>query len=216
MKYTKEELNERRIEISKIGDPMCGINGLRNYTGVGNPLGISSCENSPLSANQFYCALSMSKDPLVDALIKDKSIRNYNFDPKSLIEKKVLSGMKILDLGCGHAPTFARCSRHMGADVYTVDLFPASKFEEYDSIPTWLKELEIKNHIILDLNLEDAVEIIRKISGVDFDLVAEAHLRTDGCYRGKEIALPLLKQGGVHYDGSFSGGISIKEGDELK
>ncbi len=208
------DLMLRRDAIGRrICESSCGIYGLEKYTGIINQLGCSTCENTTLAAEQFNFTLAMSSHPSIDQLIMDESITPGTFDPEPLMEEGVLKGMKILDLGCGHLPTFARCVRHFGAEVYTLDMIPASDLEAVTYFQE-CRELEMRNHIRLNLERRDATEKISEISGGEFDLTTEAHLSTDGFSKGREIALPLLKQGGIHYIAGRTGvEVYVKEGD---
>jgi len=133
---------------------------------------------------------------------------------------QVLSGMKMLDLGCGF-PIFARASRRLGADVYTVDVASADTFE-YDEqfFSAEDRALEVSRHIQLDLNDETAVETLLRATGGGFDLVTEAYLeagwfhegRSVSCHSGKKIAMGLLKKGGVHFNAdAFGNWITLRE-----
>lgn len=205
----------------------CGMfQGFRDYTGIGNELGSSTMFNTPLAAKQLAFVLANSEHPLVEEFIGQKRKKEYEFVESSidkLVKNKVLKNTKILDLGCGHQPTFARCSRKLGADVYTADILPVNDlmyFDDYVGKGFSKKDrlIEEKRHLQLDLNSEDSIERIRKFSGGEFDVVTEAHLDTGTaiygkyiyCPKGKQIALELLKQGGVHYVPEFEGSIIIK------
>ncbi|MBI3888833.1 class I SAM-dependent methyltransferase [Candidatus Nomurabacteria bacterium] len=204
-----------------------GVAGTEDYTLVGNPVGFSSRENSPMASIQLEFALAMSMNPKVKdlaALLKPERNRSeIELEMKKVIESRVLSGMKFLDLGCGCSPTFARVARAAGADVYTVDIVGSDEFEYFNKVgidPNVL-EKEVIKHIQLDLNNPNAQETINKLTGGNFDLVTSAHLQS-GCagyafHKGKEIAYPLLKSGGIYFDANAfamrpgKGGAEVKE-----
>ncbi|MEM0438371.1 MAG: hypothetical protein QXU54_03680 [Candidatus Micrarchaeia archaeon] len=156
--------------------------------------------------------MALSNHPLVRELIngmENGSINDDNFDPEPLRKAKILKGLKILDLGCGPEPTFARASRRFGADVWTVDVIPASMFDFDEKYFTKRdRQIEVSRHIQLDLRVPDAAEKIITASGGNFDLVTEAHL-TIGWnwdefgdveyHEGDVLAMKLLKKGGFHY-----------------
>lgn len=217
MVRNRSELFERRWRVKQKTDTGYGIPGLREYTGVGNPLGSSTCVNTPFAADQFQFALAMSKHPLVEDLISDESINPWNFNPIPFIEAKVLEGMKILDLGCGHQPTFARCSRLFGAEVYTVDRIPSSIFTVYN-VPEGQREVEIQNHFQMELPMlpYDCRDIKIDIGEEDFDLVTEAHASTDGFHSGEQVAYPLLKEGGLRYKAGLNRHYNKKEKGEYE
>jgi len=178
------------------------------YTGVGK-LGQSTIFNSPMTTDQIIFAMLLGGHPLVLELL-EKEFGWKDFDPAPLREARVLAGMKILDLGCGIKPLFARVARKLGADVYTVDVIPADCFPDYFlSHSKKDKQDEIAKHIQLDLNGDGAVEEIKKRSGGGFDLVTESQLHLGAswdkfggrvtCNYGKPIAMQLLKTGGYHF-----------------
>ena len=186
--------------------------------GFSEVMGKSTAFNGPLTSRQFAVALHLSCHPEVKKLLHNKICGG--FDPGPLRRAQVLSGMKILDLGCGF-PIFARASRRLGADVYTVDVASADTFE-YDErfFSAEDRTLEASRHIQLDLNGENAVETILRITGGDFDLVTEAYLeagwfhegRSVSCHSGKKIAMELLKKGGVHFNAdAFGNNITLRE-----
>lgn len=204
-----------------------GIDGTENYTLIGDPVGYSSAENTPMASVQLEFALAMSLDPKVKDLAesdrKQKEIIRAKM--KNIIESRVLHGLKFLDLGSGCKPTFARVARAAGADVYTVDVIGSEEFEYEDTtnIDSAVLETEKDKHIQVDLNDPNALETISKLSGGEFDLVTSAHLATGwGGYaftNGKEIAQPLLRSGGIYFDansfvfaGNFGeGGAEVKK-----
>lgn len=184
----------------------------QEYTGLSTSLGTGRCENTPLAAYQMCAALAMTVHPVIDKMVYDKALTAATFNATPLRDAQVLKGKKILDLGCGRQPTFARCSRVLGAEVYTVDIISAAEFEWCKYEPEYsesekARELEHTHHLGIDLNNIDALEEIIGFSGGDFDLVTEAHLKTGAIYCGREyrfwdfktIAMLLLREGGVLY-----------------
>lgn len=218
---TKEQVRKLKKELNYTKlDTLKGVVGTQDYTGHGKTLGVDSVHNSRLCGHQFLFALALSQHPLVWKEVQTED----HLDFKKLMDGKVLDGMKIIDLGCGYMPGFARCTRYLGADTYTVDIIPSDKFESYDLLfPDEYRKMEADNHIILDLNTDGALEEIIKITGGDFDLVTQAHLNADtqyngrfmACYLGRIIAKGLLKQGGAYYDGGDIENFDVKVGDEL-
>lgn len=174
----------------KLGNKFPKESGFRNYTGsnesAGNGLG--NFYNTSQTFYQLLFALAMTRHPLVKAITVD-DFDVSKFDDKSMVENRIMAGMKILDLGSGPKPVFAQSCRAMGADVWTVDLDPRNS----------ANVLELQKHIQLDLTDDRAIEVIKQKSGGEFHLVTEANLTSEGFYEGKRIAWPLLKTGGVHY-----------------
>ena len=191
------------------------IQGTELYTG-GNDIGKSSAENTPLAALQLIFTMAQSLHPLVEELsrIDYKSLQSEKAEEefKKLIDGKVLENLGIIvDLGCGHEPYYPRLCRLLGAqEVWTVDVISAKDFnrQPQKTNPQVIAG-ERKNHIQLDLNNPTAVEIILSRIGRDnIDLVTEAYLSTGGphedkyyiSYKGEEIAMKLLKKGGVYFN----------------
>lgn len=199
----EKELLEMREKLAmRISDLRGGyIPNLKNeYTGLGDLLGQSTVENSPFCSDQIIFAMVLSNHPLIIKLLKKNLNSPYDFDPEPLYKSQILKEMKILDMGCGRRPTFARCARRFGADVYTADKIHSKEFEYYKHyFPEKSREEEIRRHIQTDLNNPESLEFILQNSGGNFDLVTEAHLDTEGCDNGEKVALKLLKKGGVYF-----------------
>jgi len=200
------------------------------FTGIeGVDLGESTVINSPFTRAQLAAAIYLKVDKELLEKIKDHS-QEINKD--EWIRNKILKGLKILDLGCGPEPTFARSARRLGADVYTVDVLPVSEFgcgiwkgkeegwqKECDFFPEELQELEKMKHIQLDLRSKDALAKIIEKTGGNFDLVTSAHLASGYEYQGKEIyppcdieeqAMKLLRIGGL-FQSAPGNSIEIKK-----
>lgn len=197
-----------------------GLDGTRDFTLIGDPLGYSSEENSSAASNQFLFSLAMSGDTQVKEVAARENRNKIGEIIEELIKKQVLTGLKILDLGCGSRPTFARVARAAGADVYTVDVQGAEDFEYYDKekIDARILKEEVEKHIQVDLHDEGALEMIRQKTGAEFDLVSSAHLETGfGGYNfseGKGLAMRLLKKGGLYFNAShmwLKGDVEVKE-----
>jgi len=211
----KQLLKERdllaiKIQTSGFGGYIPNLRG--EYTGHSNRLGISTIYNTNFCSDQVEIAMLMSDHLLIRELL-ESNIRGEEFDPDPLRRAQILEGMRILDMGCGNLPTFARCARRFGAEVYTVDLISA---DEFYSVNYYFTKDDVETermcHIQLDLGKPGVVEVIRERSGGEFDLVTEAHLETDGCYKGRDIAFPLLKQGGIYFiAGGWNARIEEKE-----
>lgn len=178
--------------------------GFKKYTGIEKDIGVSTVYNTPVTAGQLMFALAMTRHPLLYQMIQNQDVNKDNFNAEELVENKIMRGMKILDLGSSDRPIFARCCRYMGADVWTVDIdtIEEHRFGISNQLLTpEIKKLEIERHISLDLlRSDEAVDKINQLTGGNFNLVTEAHLRTDGVKTGKSIGLALLKKGGVYYE----------------
>ncbi len=188
----------------------------KKYIGAssGYAIGSGRCDNTPFSRKQLEFALITSKHPIVKEILETGLVDDYenweNFiaNGKKLSEKLeknlVLKGVKILDLGCGYIPSFARCSRKLGAEVYTVDLIPSEEFEfdeEYFSQQD--RDEEINKHIKLDLWDPNSLEKITQKTKSNFDLMSSAHLSTSDGPNGHDVMerfAPLLKKDGIYFD----------------
>jgi hypothetical protein len=179
-------------------------------------LGSGSLFNSPFVSGQLLMALLLPKPetsrphPEVMNLLENDSIAPGEADIEALRRAQPLSGLKILDLGCGEIPSFARAARKLGAEVYTVDVIPADAFK---SSPEYLseegREVEGKMHVECDLNSPDALRIIGERTFGFFDFVTEALLdvptkiagRAGEVFSniGRELSGALLKRGGFYF-----------------
>lgn len=187
------------------------IISFRDYTGLGESLGKGGYDyNSRFTARQMVFTLTLSEHPLLNELV-DSDTTWETFDAGPLVEAKVLDGFKILDLGPGSEPTYARCSRHLGAIVYTLDVFP---------VPSADKDYHLK----LDLRDEErALGRILKETNGEFDLVTCAFLE-EGAIRvqppenyTETIVLPVLREGGVYHNTTLTrGSTGVKIGNRLK
>ena len=125
----------------------------------------------------------------------------------SLAKNKVLSGMRILDLGCGYKPAFAYCARILGADkVHTVDIFPSDKL--------WVsgeQKEAFDDHVQLDLRAAHAYDTLTERTQGNFDLVTSATIHEQAAFadlagRGAppfhldDLALALTKKEGVYFN----------------
>lgn len=108
---------------------------------------------------------------------------------------QVLSGMRILDLGCG-VPYFAAAATALGATTYTADAEDfTARFPD-----------QPERHIVVDLREEEAVEKIREKAGDSLDYVTEQiisplpsqhYLAQPSRFAILDIAKPLLRRGGI-------------------
>ena len=177
------------------------ISGFESYTGVEEAIGMGNeFFNSGVTWRQFLYALAMTRNSLIRE-IGEAEFDVLKFNAKTLIENQIMAGMKILDLGSGPKPVFARCCRAMGADVWTVD--KESDFKNRRSLLSReLWDLEDRKHIKLeltDINMgQRAVFFIQKKSKGNFNLVTEANLISGGLENGRVIAMPLLRKGGIY------------------
>jgi hypothetical protein len=180
------------------------------YAGIAQEIGQGTIHNSPVTASQLEYAMAMTRSPLLAAMIHSPFGRK-DFEVAKLVENKIMLGMKILDLGSGSWPVFARCCRCMGADVWTVDKETVTSEYEERIFPKEQQQIEHERHIQIDLNDPSAVEVIQGKTGGGFNLVTEGNLGADEFHEGKSIAIQLLKLGGVYYDPSSARGAVLKE-----
>jgi len=170
--------------------------GSEFYTGTGEPIGVGNIyHNSIVTAYELEYALAATLHPLVRQMAEGVQ----PFDVSALVNSKVMRGLRILDLGCGYQPVFARVARCMGADVWTVDRESAMRFhQEKDHFPVDQQKLEIERHIRLDLDAPNAGRMLQELTGGEFNLVIEANLNAGGFREGRVIAMPLLRKGGIY------------------
>ena len=176
-----------RVESRRGGTRPAGfehLTGLREDLGHGSGPGLGNIAvfNTPRALDQMEWTLALTGHPKVSALVTPLQPGEPDFHATELVKLQILAGMRILDLGCGLEPTFARAARFLGAQVYTVDLFAATNFRhalERDGafrLPETFAALERANHIERDLKTPAAVDAILAASGGNFDLVTSAHL----------------------------------------
>ena len=167
------------------------------YTGLDVPLGQNGTHNSALAAWQLSFTMATQNHPLIDELItkphhafmppKGKethdvqtTIKEINELVREMVSQKILADLKILDLGCGPQPTYARCARELGADVFTLDAQESS--DDFLKSPTFHKvhqEVENEQHLKLNMRTTNALEQITKKFGNNFDIITSAHLDTE-------------------------------------
>lgn len=244
----KERIKEVTERFFKMARLMAASEGemfrgrIRKQLGVlgGGDIGVETMYNSPHQGSQMVMALAMSHDPRIEQILHAEvaPVFNVRGPIKNFLEKwgGVLNGLKIIDLGCGFTPSFARAARELGAEVYTVDVIPADKFDNYHTVNSFSnepipKETEKMNvarkfHIQIDLAQPNALEKIIEVTGGDFDLVTEAHLPT-GVSHEKEVTgidgelvfafspdeefySKLLKQGGIYFSPTSSAGLGVE------
>ena len=112
---------------------------------------------------QLVFALSIVPNPSVMNLIGEKAKSSSQREiVQGLREIRPLSGMKILDLGCG-LPTFALAAGTLGAEMYTVD--HGDKFHAIKA--------KLTGHTDIDLNDANALRVLQDVTGGEFDLVTE-------------------------------------------
>lgn len=189
----QEPLSENPVEVEV-------VDGFEDV--LPEPLGAGFFYNTPTSVHQLNFVLSVASHATIDALLADKTIPPSEFI-KDLREKKVLSGLKIIDLGCGR-PFFAIAAQALGARAYTTDIEDISERDKK----------YIERHTILNLNQPNAIDALLDSTGGDFDIVSENIIgSTPGMRRNVSVPKPeritdiagaLLKQNGYLYYSSKS------------
>jgi len=190
------------------------------YTGVGEVMGFGDYFNTAIAGHNLTFAMAMTQHPLLYEIVEDGSISHENFPFDRLVEARILEGYKVLDLGCGKKPTFARVIRQLGAETWTIDMLEARQFSRSGFDPRQ-KAIEEEYHIVLDINDQNAIDRVVDRTGNDLDLVAVAILSTvpgEGMryfspYEEKirKLAMSVLKIGGVYlHDTSWLNGAELK------
>ena len=199
---TKEDLEEIETLYQALREKFPSrIPGMEFYTGTYESIGEGNIiYNSHMTLGQFCYALAMTRHPL----IKEVSSSEHDlvqFRAKGLEENQVMKGIKILDLGCGPWPVFARCCRALGADVWTVDKIPPTDLYSKEELFTKKqKDHEIERHIQVDLSGGLAPRLIKERSAGDFHLVTAVQLKGGSFFEGRNVGWVLLKKGGVYYE----------------
>ena len=200
------EMKEHRFKVQKIHSRLKAPNKAKNgdcypaftpYTGVDEPLGNSSVYNSMLAAYQLAFTLGSSDHPLVKRLqqfprhafmeetesgIADRQfvVNEIQATVEKMVREKIFGDKKILDIGCGQQPTYARCVRELGADVYTIDArTDADKFVKAPSFSDITSEVEKAQHLKVHMGRTDIADIITQHFGDNFDIITSAHIDTD-------------------------------------
>jgi len=178
------------------------IPSLSAYTGMDVA---PSHSTSGIDSTALLLTLAVANSRTIDQILQDSSVNSSNFDVAALIEDKVLSGLKVLELMCSPKPIYSRCARVLGAEVYTADTFSQEKFEYLgEKFPQNLREEEIAHHLVLQTTslFENAVSI-QDVTLGNFDLVIRTHETLDGnLHRCNMLAYLLLKNGGLYLDHS--------------
>lgn len=171
------------------------MGGLLSQFGFANCLDIRLRDNGPFEQAIFAFAIRYESE-----------INSWQVSPQTIqgMQGDLLSGMRILDLGCGSALIFPRFARHFGAEVFTVDSLTSSSF--VGNPPSFMRTQEIQNHIKMDIAEEDAVSHILEITGGRFDLVTASHLPIslhNALFPSDSLEplAPLLKNGGMCFCG---------------
>jgi 2-polyprenyl-3-methyl-5-hydroxy-6-metoxy-1,4-benzoquinol methylase len=171
--------------------------------------------NTILAVNQLAHLIATSSHPAVSWLVEYSKKNSWpglteaqNCEALSiLIDSKVLSGQRTLDLGCGVTPMFARTARAMGARVWTVDVLPHVAFAPYRAgYNQDYAQQERAGHIQLNFNSPAAAQtVLARTAGQCFHFISSAHpMIMNGC-SGYEYPKPkfleaLLEEGGVYFD----------------
>ncbi len=177
---------------------------LKRFTDVDNyfpqeEVGEGHFTNTESIKLQISSALAMSTHPLIQEIMEDNSISAEKIPVDEMMEKRVLAGIKILDMGCSPEPVFARVAHALGADVYTLDLH---------ELPRERDEELLHNHTAFDMNDKRVVDILKESTGGNFDLVTavmvlDSPWNRDGVKepsqgRLQEIGVELLKESGFY------------------
>ena len=166
------------------------------------PLGAGFWLNTPTSTYQLASVVALSKNPRLDQILEARD-RTSGEIVAALRDQRVLSGLKVLDIGCGDG-SLAAAIQALGAKAYTADA------EQLNPD----RRSQITGHVAIDLNSTEALSLIRQVTGGHFDIVTEniiepllsqKRLQRPKDTRILELGHGLLKRGGyLHYSGSNS------------
>jgi len=191
---------------------------------------------------EFLTALAMTRSSILKEMMDEAAKYPYFrpktetdreklspiWDPHRLVENKIMQGMKILDLGSGPQPVFARVSRAMGAEAWTVDSGPIpgnyiNAKSDWKLLSKEQQEMEQAHHIVLDLNDLSAADVLEEKTGGNFNFIGQANLLSTK-YEDKDpewrvverLDLKLLKNGGGAMDDRpVDGLVYLRENNEL-
>lgn len=164
-----------------------------------NGLGTEFFYNTPASVSQLVVALAVAPNDEIQALTSRRNDgATLTEIATTMRDRKVLSGFKLLDLGCGMLPGFAVVAKSLGAEVHTVDgeNLPKQHVEQVDS------------HTVTNLCSPDAIVAVRANSGDGFDYVSDCII---GAVPGhpnwkspekediRRFGQQLLREGGFQY-----------------
>ena len=215
-----EEIKRKSLQLFGKMHTSSSVSYFSEFTGCNSSIGENFRFNTIATAKQLFFAIALSQSPLVDNII-DNPDENIKEIVDEMHTSKSLKGIKILDLGCGKIPVFARCSRELGAEVYTIDIIDAEEFLFFkECFPPLQRQIEIQTHLKIDLNIENVAEEIIRFSKGHFNLVTSSFLESGSFYESHkficppfnidEIALSLLSQNSIYYKCSILDKICIK------
>ncbi len=174
------------------GDKYNIIECFKNY--IGHVLGDGVIYNTPSVSFQLAVTIALSNHKVIDDILQDDSINPDNFPANLLVEKQILAGKKIIDLGCGQ-PFYAKAAKALGADVHVADI-NSEHLYSYDKLGLKSIKVDFTGEYVSDFLLEQ--------TGGDFDLVTSAmvltvidnphNIKEPSKDRLKDIALALVKK----------------------
>lgn len=198
---SKKEINGFKIEshpgifwelTKKLTDADLRISGFEDI--ISGKLGTGEFTNTNCTVVQLIFCLSVSNNKEIESILETDMIKSEKI--KLMRDKKVLLGMKVLDLGCSSYPDFLLAISSLGATAVGVDI-------EYLS-PKALEQGGF-NYEKIDLRDVSKIEELKKKYGL-FDIVTESIINPLRHQSGsvkkptqiqiQEIAKTLLKSGG--------------------
>jgi hypothetical protein len=156
---------------------------------IDDKLGTGLFSNTGGTVIQLIFCLSISNNPEIKNILETGALKSK--EVKLMREKKVLSGMKVLDLGCSSYPDFLLVVSSLGATAVGVDIEHLSQKA--------LKQGGF-NYEQIDLRDVSRVEELTKKYG-SFDVITEwiidsVNIKKPAKTQIQEIAKVLLKSGG--------------------
>lgn len=165
--------------------------GYKEQIGIEDEIGSGIITNSSCVSNQICGAIATTlfsehfpfdRDPIVKeadniarAAFKEEHIaKSRKAFTDKLIQMQILSGMKMLDLGCGPDPGFARFCRLMGATVFTLDRYSFCFSGE-----------EQRYHIETNLFDMGSVDVVLRASKGGFHFITSSQLFLEGSLQGQ-------------------------------
>jgi len=124
-------------------------------------LGAGIMYNTIGSGAQLLMGLAVAPNPAIRQIVEATADSESQKLMHALRAQRVLSGFRMIDLGCGMAPTLAMTARSLGADMSTVD--GEEPWSDY-------REL-LANHSVMDMSAPGAPAVLTEETGGGFDYV---------------------------------------------
>lgn len=164
-------------------------------------IGQGSYYNTNMSVGQLSTVLAVCGHPIIDDILRWKKDEPDSID--KIIDAQVLDWLKILDIGCGLKPIFARYSRALGATVFTLDKESSESFKTNEECDQSKRDEEKEHHIELNIHNNSSPEVVYQRTRGNFDYITSAAIFEDWWMQtlsGMKIIQKNIKSGGLFYN----------------